>query len=134
MRLGAREVFAYILSKMGCVHPFVASRVAALADLASLEERGERLTQLRYRQGPGVIYIEGLKELVEGDPCFAKHEGDPSTGRRGCIEYRCEPPRLPQEAAELLDRAVDEARGLDEAALNEKVVGHPLFPKLVEAA
>jgi len=131
MRLRGRDALAYILSRMGCSHPFVASRVLALAELRSLERRGERLTDLVYRGGPGVFYIEQLKDIIEADGCFAKREGDPSRGRRGCIEYRCSPPQLPPEARRLLDEAIEEASRLDEMRLNELVVNHPLFRRLL---
>lgn len=124
------DALAYVLYRMGCVHPFVASRVLALAELEWMEERGERLTDLDYVSGPGVFYIEGLKEAVERDPCFARREGDPSKGRRGCIEYRCNPPHLPEEARRALDRAVERALGVDEMTLNDMVVKHPLFGRI----
>ena len=130
MRLSGRDALAYILSRMGCVHPFVASRVLALAELASLEERGERLTDLTYRRGPGVFYIEGIKEIIESDKCFRKHEGDPSTGRRGCIEYTCTTPSIPEEQRRYLDLAIEKAKAMDEQQLNDTVVNHPLFEKL----
>ncbi len=131
--LGLREALAYILSRTGCIHPFRASRILALAELKALERGLGRLTSARYGAGPGTFYIEGVKEAIEGDQCFAKHEGDPSTGRKGCIEYRCEPPELPPEARSLLDEAIEEAKGLDDMELNRRVVEHPLFKKLVEA-
>jgi len=130
--VSGREALAYLLHRMGCSHPFLASRVLALAELRSLEERGERPTDLTYRAGPGVFYIEELKDIIEGDECFQKHEGDPSSGRRGCIEYRCQPPSLPEEARRLLDQAIEEAKALDEMKLNELVVNHPLFKRLAE--
>ena len=130
MAVYGRDALAYILSRMGCVHPFVASRVLALAELRWLEERGERLTNLTYVSGPGVFYIEEIKDVIESDSCFAKREGDPSTGRRGCIEYRCAPPSLPEDARSVLDEAIEKAKGVDEMDLNSMVIGHPLFAKL----
>jgi len=131
MEIRGRDVVAYVLSRMGCVHPFTVSRVVALAELLSLERRGSRITELRFVKGPGVLFIEGLKESVEKDPCFEIREGDPSTGRRGCIEYRCDPPELLREVAELIDDAIARARGLSDYELNSLVVNHPLFERLV---
>lgn len=101
-----RDVVAYILYRMGCTHPFTVSRVAALAELSYMSLNGERLSDLVYAAGPGVFYIEGFKEMIDADACFKKHEGDPSVKRRGCIEYTCPPPSLPEEAARLLDEAI----------------------------
>lgn len=126
-----RDAAAYVLYRMGCIHPFRLSRVLALAELKALERGLGRLTDARYVAGPGAFYIEGVKEAVEGDPCFAKREGDPAAGRKGCIEYRCEPPAgIPAEAKTLIDEAIEEARRLDDMELNRRVVEHPLFPRL----
>ncbi|BEP16684.1 hypothetical protein PYJP_00360 [Pyrofollis japonicus] len=128
-----RDAIAYILSKMGCVHPFVFSRVLALAELKSLEKRGERITEdLVYVAGPGVFYIEGVKDLIKDDTCFVKHEGDPSTGRKGCIEYQCQLPEIPAEDKAFLDEAIEEAKNLSMEELNDRVVNHPLYRKLVK--
>lgn len=131
MSVNDRDLVAYVLSRLGCTHPFTISRVAALAELLSLERRGARITDLRYIKGPGVFFIEGLKESIEGDPCFKIREGDPSTGRRGCIEYRCDPPELPREVARLIDDAIARACGLNDYELNNLIMNHPLFERLV---
>lgn len=131
--LRLRDAVAYILHRMGCTHPFRLSRVLALAELRAMERGLGRLTDARYVAGPGAFYIEGVKEAIEGDECFVKHEGDPATGRKGCIEYRCEPPAgVPAEAKTFLDEAMEEARRLDDMELNRRVVEHPLFKKLAE--
>ncbi len=127
---GLREAVAYILARGGCMHPFRFSRILALAELHALREAGRRLTDAVYVTGPGVFFIEGLKDVIEGDSCFVKHEGDPATGRRGCIEYRCPIPQLPGEAVEALDWALREASKLDDMALNQLVLGDPLFKRL----
>ncbi|MEB3852081.1 MAG: hypothetical protein LRS49_05855 [Desulfurococcales archaeon] len=126
-----RSLLAYILSRRGCTHPFIASRVALLAELRYMEARGARLSDLEYVGGPGTFYIEGLKELIEGDRCFEKVEGDPATGRRGCIRYTCEPPSLPPEAAEAVEAALREAARLGEMELHRLVLEHPLYPRVV---
>jgi hydroxypyruvate isomerase len=125
-----RDAIAYILHRVGCVHPFRFSRILALAELAALERGRGRLTDARYVAGPGVFYIEGIEDVMKSDDCFVKHEGDPSTGRRGCIEYRCQPPSLPEEARSLLDEAIEKAAKLSDEELNKTVVNHPLFSKL----
>ena len=125
-----KRIIAYLLSRLGCVHPFRLSRILALADLVMLEERGRRLTGLRYVPGPGTFYVEGLKELFESDPCFEVRRGDPERGVRGCVAYRCEPPSLGGEERSVLDRAAREAEGLDDMELNRRVLEHPLYGRL----
>lgn len=125
-----KKLVAYILSRLGCTHPFRVTRILALAELRALERGVGRLSNMRYIPGPGVFYVEGFKEAIEGDECFTKRKGDPSRGTKGCIEYKCEPPSIPAEIAELLDEAIETARGLDDMELNRVVVEHPLFKKL----
>nr|MEB3825221.1 hypothetical protein [Desulfurococcales archaeon] len=81
---GVREVIRYLLWRTGCIHPFRASRILALAELRHLEDRGSRMTSVKYVSGPGTFFIEGLKELVEEDDCISKREGDPEKGVKGC--------------------------------------------------
>ena len=131
MGVRGRDLVAYILWRMGCQHPFVFSRILLLAELEYLKRTGERLTELRYAGGPGTFFIEGLKEMIESDPCFVKHEGDPATGKRGCIEYRCEVPDLPRDVKDLLDEIIDRAKGVNDMELNRMVLEHPLYSKVV---
>lgn len=128
----SRSILAYVLSRTGCIHPFRLSRILALAEIISLKERDTRLTDLKYRYSIGVFYIEGLKELIESDECFVKHEGDPATRRQGCIEYMCRAPTLDEETNSILDKAIQEASKLDDFVLNKLVIENPLFKKLVE--
>ena len=129
----ARSVVAYILSRAGCIHPFRLSRILALAELRALEKMGKRLTDLRYEAGPGAFYIVGFKEeIVEKDPCCNKREGDPSTGRKGCLEYLCEPPEIPEDVRSLIDEVLAETEGVDDFQLNNIVINNKLFKKLVE--
>jgi len=128
--LKAIDAVKYILTKAGCLHPFRLSRILAQVDLRYLRENGKRLTDTVYRKAPGAFYIEGLKEEITDNPCYEKHEGDREKGLRSCIEYKCEPPVIPGELARYLDEAIMEASGLDDMALNKRVVEDPLFEKL----
>jgi hydroxypyruvate isomerase len=132
LRVKGRDAIAYVLSKLGCQHPFVFSRIILYAELEYLKDKGERLTDFTYIGGPGTFYIEGLKEIIEPDDCFEKREGDPSKGIRGCISYRCPPPELPEEAKEYLDKAIEELKGLSDFELNKRVLEHPYYKKLVK--
>jgi hydroxypyruvate isomerase len=131
LRVKGRDALAYILSKTGCKHPFAVSRILLYAELEYVKDRGERLTDLTYVGGPGTFYIEGLKEIIEADSCFEKREGDPSRGVRGCIEYKCQPPELPEEARRYLDRAIEELSDLSDMELNKRVLEHPYYRKVV---
>lgn len=125
LRLEGSELLRYIWSRLGCSHPFRVSRIAALVELEWMSGKGERLTNLKYVAGPGTFYIEGVSELIGNDPCFEKREEE------RCIAYRCEPPRLPRDVEELVERVIAETRGLDDLELNKRVTSHPLYPKLV---
>jgi hydroxypyruvate isomerase len=127
--INLRDLLGYILSRTGCIHPFRISRIIALAELYHLEEKGERLTSLVYVRGPGVFYIEGVKEVIENDECFEKKEL-PTGG--GCIEYKCGEPSIPEELRIYIDRAIEEASKLDDRGLNDRVVKHRLYDRLFE--
>ena len=121
------EATKYILGKNNCLHPFRISRILALAELICLEKYRKRITSAKYIGGPGVFYIEGLKEELLNDPCFAKIEKD-----HGCISYVCkETIELDKDARECLDEAINIAEKLTDIDLNDLVVKHKLYNKLV---
>ncbi len=120
---------SYVVGRLGCVHPFVVSRVLALVELEWFRGRGEWLTGFRYRGFMGVFYIEGLKELIESSNCFRRVEREEG---HGCIEYICEPPRLDDEVKRLIDEVVERVRDLSYEELNKLVTTHPLYSKLFE--
>ena len=130
-RVRGRDLLAYILSRTGCIHPFRLSRLALFAELEWMREKNDRLTDLTYVAGPGTFYIEGFKEMIENDACFERREGDPASGTPGCIVYRCNPPSLPDEVREHVDKIVSRLSGLSDQELNEKVLTHPLYEKIV---
>ncbi len=131
MSLDAVTAVKYILSKAGCTHPFRISRILALAELKSIEDGGGKLTNAIYVEGPGVFFIEGLKELVDKDECIVKKEGDPVKGIKGCIELICSQDLvLPERVKRYLDSAIEESINLDDLKLNEKIVKHPLYKRL----
>jgi len=127
----AKSLVGYMLSKLGCAHPFKLSRFLALVELEYIKRTGRRLTCLGYVEGPGTFYIEGLKELFD-DPCFKKREGDPSRGVKGCVEYVCDPPRVPPEVEEITNAMVEKYSGLEDLELNSIVVSDNLFKTLVK--
>ncbi|MEB3817048.1 MAG: SocA family protein [Desulfurococcales archaeon] len=126
----AKAFIAYILYKLGCLHPFKLSRLLALAEIESVKRRGRRLTNLKYVPGPGSFYIEGIKELFD-DKCFEKREGDPRKGIKGCVRYICEPPKLPDDVAGILDYVIERYGSEDEFKLNDMVVNSDEFKRLL---
>jgi hypothetical protein len=132
MAVDAADLIKYVLGKLGCLHPFTISRLIALAEIRYVELKGERLTSLRYVPGPGTFFIEGLKEIVESDPCFEKREGDPQKGIRGCIMYKCTVPSLPSDVKEIVDDVISKYANLDDMTLNKIVIENPVFKKLAE--
>ncbi|WP_440058960.1 hypothetical protein ACSU1N_03975 [Thermogladius sp. 4427co] len=128
--ISARDLLGFILSRTGCLHPFRVSRIIALAEIRWLNDRGSRLTSLVYRRGPGVFYIEGLKEMLEGDPCFVRREGVPGV-RTGCVEYVCGEPSIPEDVRQYIEGTIKEAVGLGDTELNDRVVKNPLFARLL---
>lgn len=115
----------YILWRTGCVHPFRISRILALTELYYMEMHGRMMTSLKYVKGPGVFYIEGLKEMLQNDPCFTINED------RHCIEYVCsEKPSIPEEYEMFFDRVIRETSELSDNELNKRVSSHKLYDRL----
>jgi hypothetical protein len=56
--------------------------------------------------------------------------GDPTTGKKGCVKFKCEPPTLPDEVRELLDSVIERTKELDDNEINKLVVGDELFLKI----
>lgn len=128
--MNGRDALAYVLYNVGCVHPFILSRIIALAELRYIKEKGKRLTDLKYSGVKAAFYIENLNELVENDRCFKRHEGDPAKKIMGCIEYICDIKSL-DESITYLDDAIDRAYDMDENELNSAVINDENYQKLI---
>ena len=121
------KISAYILRKKNCLHPFRISRVIALAELICMEKYGKRITSAKYIGGPGVFYIDGLKEELLNSPCFEKLED------QGCIKYVCnEEINIEEDIRACINEAIKIAEKSSDIELNNIVVKHKLFPKLLE--
>ncbi len=131
-RIGKLTLVAYVLSKTGCIHPFRLSRILALAEIEWLKKKGERLSDITYVKGPGTFYIEELKEAVENDPCFEKKMGDPSTGRKGCVEYKCKEPSLPADIKSFIDEILERTKNMEDFQINNIVMNDELFQKIAK--
>ncbi len=119
-----REYVAYVMSRLGCVHPFRISRILLLADWLSMERRGRRLTDLTYVKEEFGFYVEELtgimEELQEGG-CAVKRE------ERKCLEYTCSEPEIPEEDRKILEEVISEVRDLDDRELNRRVLSDPRY-------
>jgi hypothetical protein len=125
-----KDALAYVLYNMGCIHPFILSRIVALAELAYLKEKKKRLTDLKYSGVQAAFYIENLNKIIDEDNCFKKHEGDPAKKIMGCIEYICELKNL-DENTKYLDDAIDKAYDLTENELNDMVIKDEHYRELI---
>lgn len=121
-----RDLIAYIISKLGCVHPFRISRILVLANWRALEDKGSILTRFRVQGFEAGFYIDGVKEIIEKDECFKVNE------ERKCIEYVCEPPRVPRETAEIIDKVLEDTKNLGDRELNRLVILDPRYRELLE--
>ncbi|ABN69806.1 hypothetical protein Smar_0702 [Staphylothermus marinus F1] len=131
--IGLEKIIEYILSETGCIHPFKLSRIIALAELEYYEEYGERLTNAEYKGFDKVFYIEGVKELFENNKCFNRREGDPEKGIKGCVEYTCQKPVIPEKYRQFIDKAIAQAKNLRDEELNELVFRNSLFNKFLQS-
>jgi len=119
-----REYVAYVMSRLGCVHPFRISRILLLADWLSTERRGRRLTGLTYVKEEFGFYVEELATIIEEmqeEGCVVKRE------EMKCLEYTCDEPEIPEEDREILDEVISEVRDLDDRELNRRVLSDPRY-------
>lgn len=92
-----------------------------------MEKYGKRITSAKYIGGPGVFYIDGLKEELLNSPCFEKLED------QGCIKYVCnEEINIEEDIRACIDEAIRIAERASDIELNNIVVRHKLFQKLLE--
>ncbi len=123
-RHGDRDYVTYVMSRLGCVHPFRISRILLLADWLSMERRGRRLTNLTYVKEEFGFYIEeltGIIEEMQEEGCVVKRE------ERKCLEYMCEEPEIPEEDREILEEVISEVKDLDDRELNRRVLSDPRY-------
>ncbi len=125
-----KDAIAYVLYNIGCIHPYILSRVLAIAELRYLKEKNKRLTDLIYSGIESAFYIENFNEMIENDKCFKKQEGDPAKKKMGCIEYICQLTEINEDFS-YLDDAIDTIYDLDETDSNEIVIKDPNYKKLI---
>ncbi len=119
-----RDYVAYVMSRLGCVHPFRISRILLLADWLSMERRGKRLTNLTYVREEFGFYIEELTDIVEEmqeQRCVVKRE------EKKCLEYMCGKPDIPEGDREILEEIISEIEDLDDRELNRRVLSDPRY-------
>ncbi len=125
-----KDALAYVLYNVGCIHPFILSRIIALAELSYLKDNKKRLTDLKYSGLQAAFYIENLNEIIDKDNCFKRHEGDPVKKIMGCIEYVCNLKNL-DENIKYLDESIEKAYDLTENELNEMVIKDEYYKELI---
>ncbi len=92
-----------------------------------MEKYDKRITNAKYIGGPGVFYIDGLKEELLNSSCFEKLED------KGCIKYTCnEEIDIEEDVLLCLDEAIKIADKASDIELNNIVINHRLFQKLME--
>ncbi len=124
--ISLRDTIAYIAWKLGCVHPFRISRILVLANWKALEELGNIITRFRVQGFEAGFFVEGVKEIIEEDRCFKINE------EKKCIEYLCEPPKIPIETKEIINKIVDETKNLSDRELNRLVIRDSRYRELLE--
>ncbi len=124
-----KGALAFLLRKEGCLNPFDISRILALADILSMENKGKRLTDLRYAGMEYAFYIENFEVIIQ-DKCFIKHEGNPLEKKEGCIEYICGEID-PGEGKEYIEKAIELWENMGRNGINRYIVMHPLYGKIL---
>ncbi len=116
----------YIGHRLGCVTPFMLSRIIGLAEAYYLRDHGKRLTSLKYVCVLGTFYIEGFEEII--GECFVRNH------EKHCLEYRCGETSLPDDIRVYVDKAIDDLSGKGLEEINRFVVENKYFQKLCGGA
>ncbi len=124
----SNDVVAYIVYKLGCIHPFTLSRVLALVEMKWFEEHGEWPTSFTYKGFLKVFYVDGLKEFIEQNQCYKRVEKE----NHGCIMYVCKEPFLPSNIRDLIDNVINEIKDLSIEELNNVAVNNHLYSSLLK--
>jgi hypothetical protein len=131
------NIVLYLLGKLKEAHPFVISRLLLLLDLEHLKETGKRATGFKYVFLPGGFYIDGLPPLLESLPGVEKVVIEDEQGRpvRGFFRLKGEAsPKLPGTIAGILDRLIEDTKGLEDQELNQLVLGREEYRKLLSGS
>ena len=120
-----RDLTAYITMRLGCTHPYRVSRILVLLNWLGEDRLGKGLVPLHIKGFEAAFYVEGLKEVFEGE-CFRKNEA------RKCFTYECSNPGIPKEVAELIDELIRDVRELNDIDLNRLVIKNPKYKELIK--
>ncbi len=124
--INVRDTIAYLIWRAGCIHPFKISRILVLANWRAIEEKGSPIIKFKVQGFEAGFYIEGVKEIIKEDECFNVNE------EKKCIEYTCQPPKIPEEYARILDNTLEQTRNLSDRDLNRLVTRDPRYRELLE--
>lgn len=123
-----REIISYLLSELGCSHPYYVSRILLLAEWIAEKRLGRRLTTLTYRCEPYGFYIEEVGSIIQGleeSGCVRRRK------EKKCIEYVCDKPKLPEDVEGILGEVLEKVRGLNDVELNRLVIHDPRYRKML---
>ncbi|WP_174448418.1 hypothetical protein [Conexivisphaera calida] len=126
-----QDIMRYIIWREGCAHPFRISRSLVLANWRALDSTGKIMAPFGvegFEAGFAVPEIEEIRtRMREGrEPCVRMNE------ERKCLQYVCrEPVVIPREHSEILDRVLEETRGMDDVSLNRLVIRDPRYRELL---
>lgn len=119
----------YIVSKLGCAHPFRVSRILVLAYWKFEELYQERLTSFRLGGFEAGFYIEKLSDIMRGEDkrsCFKKDEA------RKCFIFESPIPRLKESERIAVDWSIEIAKNLSDYKLNRLVIRDPRYMDLLK--
>ncbi|RLG44212.1 MAG: hypothetical protein DRN78_00455 [Thermoproteota archaeon] len=123
--LRLRDVVAYMVTRLKCVHPFYISRVLVLANWKAIEGLGKPMVEFSIEGFEAGFFIPELGELIDKDPCFERNK------EKKCIEYVCDEPAIPSEYKEILDNVIENTKSLDIRELNRLVIRDPRYNELL---
>ena len=121
--ISKKELLAYIIGRKGCIHLFIISRIIAYSELKWYSKYSNWLTDFKYIGFLKEFCIDGLKEIIEVDNCFQIIND--------CIKYVCHVPELNPDIKTFIDSSLAESICLSMDQLNNKVVSHRFYNRLL---
>lgn len=126
----AEHLVKYVMSRLGCTHPFRVSRILLLAEYEYREKYGEKLfSDLTFRGESFGFYIEELGPIInelEKRGCIERFP------EKKCMDYKCEEPAISEPVKSIVDSIIERAGELDDRELNKIAISHPLYRKVVK--
>ena len=124
------KIVRYLLSKLGCIHPFRISRLVLLVEWSYKDKYGSNLsTGFTYIAESFGFYVDELPKVMDKLSkvgCVVKDENNK------CFLYKCDVPKLDENISKIVDDVVDKFTSLSDKELNDIIVNDKRYRMLLK--